>query len=101
VALGAVVLRTSNDHEVAVRVGEGVPVLGRCSVFLWRLLVVVRTLALAGLTQHSLEELAILELVLDRELWLVHDFSRSYSKWSLFPCRLPAWSATVIVLGLG
>jgi hypothetical protein len=64
-ALGAVVLRTSKDHVAVVRVGEGVPVLGRRSLDLGRLLVTVSALAPAGLTQHPLEELAILELVLD------------------------------------
>jgi hypothetical protein len=63
--LGAVILRTSKDHEAAVQFGEGVPVLGQCSLLLGRLLVVVPTLAPAGLTRHPLEELAILELVLD------------------------------------
>jgi hypothetical protein len=65
-ALGAVVLRTSKDHEAAIRVGEGVPVLGRHCLLLGHLLVMVPALTPAGLTQHRLEELAILELVLDR-----------------------------------
>jgi hypothetical protein len=64
-ALGAVVLRTSKAHEAAVRVGEGIPILGRRSLLLGRLLVAIPALALARLTQHALEELAILELVPD------------------------------------
>jgi hypothetical protein len=63
--LGAVILRTFKDHKAAVRVGEGVPVLGRRSLLLGHLLVAVPALALAGLTKYLLEELAILELVLD------------------------------------
>jgi hypothetical protein len=46
-ALGAVVLRTSKGHEATVQVGECVPVLGRCTLLLGRLLVVVPALALA------------------------------------------------------
>jgi hypothetical protein len=33
-ALGAVILRTSKDHEAVVRVGEGVPILGQHSLLL-------------------------------------------------------------------
>jgi hypothetical protein len=64
--LGAVILRTSKDHEVAIRVGEAAPVLGRCSLIFGGLLIAVPDLVLAGLTQHALEKLAVLELVLDR-----------------------------------
>jgi hypothetical protein len=63
--LGAVVLRTSKDHEVAVRIGEGVLILGCHSLLLGHLLVAVPALAPTGLTQHPLKELAILELVLE------------------------------------
>jgi hypothetical protein len=65
-ALGAIVLRTSKYHEATVWLREGVPVLRRCPLILGRLLVTVPALALAGLTQHPLEEFAILKLVLDR-----------------------------------
>jgi hypothetical protein len=64
-AFGAVVLRTSKDHEAAIRVGEGAPILGWRSLLLGCLLVAVPALAPAGLTQHPLEELTVLELVLD------------------------------------
>jgi hypothetical protein len=56
-ALGAVILRTSKDHEVAVRVGEGVPVLGRRSLLLGRLLVAVSALA-EGVVRGDVQELA-------------------------------------------
>jgi hypothetical protein len=49
-ALGAVILRTSKDHEATVQVGEGVPVLGWRSRLLGCLLVAVSALAPAGLT---------------------------------------------------
>jgi hypothetical protein len=42
--LGAVILRTSEDHEAVIQLGKAAPVLG------WRLLVVVPTLALPRLT---------------------------------------------------
>jgi hypothetical protein len=64
-SLGAIVLRTSKDHEAAVRVKEGVPVLGRHSLLLGHLLVAVPTLALARLTQHALEKFVVLKLMLD------------------------------------
>jgi hypothetical protein len=64
-ALGAVILRTSKDHEAAVWVREGVPVLSRRSLLLGRFLVMVPAIALAGLIQHPLEEFTILELVLE------------------------------------
>jgi hypothetical protein len=57
--LGAVILKTSENHEAAIRLGEAALILG------WRLLIAVLALALAMLTQHALEEFAVLELVLD------------------------------------
>jgi hypothetical protein len=64
-ALVKIVLRASKDHEIAVRIGEGVPILKRRPLILGRLLVAVPALVLAGLPQHLLEEFTILELVLD------------------------------------
>jgi hypothetical protein len=64
--LGAVILRTSEDHEAAIRLGEAVPVLGRHTLIFGRLLITVPTLGPARLAQHALEELVVLELVLDR-----------------------------------
>jgi hypothetical protein len=49
-ALGAIVLRTSKDHEAAVWVEEVVPVLGWRSLLLGRVLATVPALALAALT---------------------------------------------------
>jgi hypothetical protein len=48
--LRAIILKVSKDHEAAVQVGEGIPILGRCPLVLVRLLVEVPALALAGLT---------------------------------------------------
>jgi hypothetical protein len=64
-ALGVIILRASKDHEAAIRVGEGVPVLERRPLVLERLLIAVPTLALPRLTHNPLEEFAILKLVLD------------------------------------
>jgi hypothetical protein len=64
--LGAVMLRPSEDHEVAIRLGEAAPILGRCPLIFWRLFVAVPSLALARMNQLALDELAVLELVLDR-----------------------------------
>jgi hypothetical protein len=63
--LGVVVLKNSKDHEATVRVGETAPVLGQRSLIFRGLLIAVPTLTLAGLTQHALEKLIVLELVLD------------------------------------
>jgi hypothetical protein len=48
--LGAVVLTTSEDHEVAVWIEEAAPILGRRSLIFGDLLIAVHALALAGLT---------------------------------------------------
>jgi hypothetical protein len=63
--LGEIILRTSEDHEAVVRVGEAALILGRRSLIFGGLLIAVPTLVLAGLTQHALEKLAVLELVID------------------------------------
>jgi hypothetical protein len=63
--LGAVILRTSEDHEAAILLGEAAPIHGRRPLIFGCLLIAVPALALARLTQHALEELAVLELVLD------------------------------------
>jgi hypothetical protein len=63
--LGAVVLWISEDHEVVVRVGEAAPFLGWRSLIFGGLLLAVPALAHARLTQHALEKLPVLELVLD------------------------------------
>jgi hypothetical protein len=62
--LGAVILGTSEDHETAIRLREAATILGRPSNF-WAPPRCSPALALAGLTQHALEEFAVLELVLD------------------------------------
>jgi hypothetical protein len=63
--LGAVIFRTSKDHEAVVQVKEAAHVLGRHFLILGCFLVAVPALALAGLAQYTLEELVVLELVLD------------------------------------
>jgi hypothetical protein len=55
-ALGAVILRTSEDHEVAIQLGEAVPVLGRRPLIFGLLLVAIPTLGPARLAQHELED---------------------------------------------
>jgi hypothetical protein len=46
--LGVVVLRTSKDHEAAIRVGEAAPILGRHSLIFGSLLIMIPTLRFLG-----------------------------------------------------
>jgi hypothetical protein len=64
--LGAVILRTSKDHEAAIRLREVATVLGWHPLIFGHLLVAVPALALGRLTKHAHEKFAVLELVLDR-----------------------------------
>jgi hypothetical protein len=64
--LGAVVLRTTKDHEAAIRLREAATILGRRPLIFGCHFVAVPALALATLIQHVIEEFTDLELVPDR-----------------------------------
>jgi hypothetical protein len=63
--LEAVILRTTKDHEAAIRLRKSAIVLGWRTLIFGRLLIAVPSLSLARLTQHELQEFIVLELVLD------------------------------------
>jgi hypothetical protein len=98
--LGAVILRTSEDHEAAIWLREAAPVLGRRLLIFGRLLIAVLVLALARLTRHALEELAVLELMLDGVVVIGAQLFQELLEVVGIALFLPTRLAVATVLGL-